>query len=312
MLEGLPLDVILRIFSLLSMEELLQVSECSQYLRRLANHAWLKRNVLTSANSNLNSETLSFNMSQEDLEFLRQERRQELEKQQESYDERLLMNMYAEAIMSNSDEGLSYMKILQGDRELVSPDYSDYSKSSTNSTFSELPAPRLSNSSEWSSPIEELNTLSDENSDSESTDSLDKLRSSKKVKDKAALFEKLIMKDAERAARSQSKSMKKKSYGLLSHFFPEHASNASDRNISQDYIDELARCNGKSTAPTATAQHIGPQNMHKDDDKLERTRTEESMSKTTPSKNNSKGSGTHRNRLKAFVTEESRICYEKI
>lgn len=341
MLQGLPLDVVLRIFSLLGINDLLHVAECSHFLRQLANHALLTRNIIISAHSNWIKSSLFFNMSQADLEFIRHDEDEQLqEKEEEGHDEQLLMDMYAEPIMRNDEEALSYMRILQGAHEedtklvekhrvmspepndwetklekpmkVISPTCSDYSKSSANSTFSELP-PRLSNS-EWSSPINELNALSDESvhgiSDGESTSSadfLDKLRSSNKVKDKAALFEKLMVKDTDRTTRSQNKSMKsmkRKSYGLLSHFFPDRSSNASDRNVSQGYIEELARCNGEPATATTLE---GLQSTYKNDDELESAG--ELASKKT-FRNNSKG--TQRNRLKAFVTQGNRICYEKI
>ncbi|CAR25848.1 hypothetical protein ZYGR_0A04200 [Zygosaccharomyces rouxii] len=338
MLQGLPLDVVLRIFSLLNMNDLVQVGKCSHLLRQLANHALLTKNVLISAHSNWIRDSLFFDMSRMDLEFIRHDEDEGHEEQEkEDNDEQLLMDMYAKPIMCNNEETLSYMRILQGVHEedtklvetdhvtspdpndwdaklekalkVLSPACSDYSKSSANSTFSELP-PRLSNS-EWSSPINELNTLSDVSvhgiSDCESTssaNSLDKLRSSNKVRDKAALFEKLMAEDVNHTTRSQGKSMKRKSYGLLSHFFPDRSFDTRDRNVSQGYIEELARCNGEPAATTAPGEL---QDTQANDNTLECT--EEPLSKKNY-RNNSKG--IQRNRLKAFVTQGNRICYEKI
>lgn len=336
--------MILRIFSLLDVNDLLKIANCSYFLRQLTNHILLTRNVLISAHSDWIRNSLFFNMSQVDLEFIRHDKvEKQQEREQEGHDEQILINMYTEPFTHNNEEVLSYIRILQGvhgeDTKLiekdhinspktcdwenkteksikvVSPTCSDYSKSSdcskssVNSTFSELP-PKLS-SSEWSLPASESNTISNESvhgvSDCESmssANSLDKLRSSNKVKDKAALFEKLMTKDTDHSTRSQNTSIRRKSYGLLSHFFLDGNPNTSDRKISQSYIEELTRCNGESAAPSNLE---GLHNTHQNDDELRCT--EEITAKRTY-RSNSKG--TQRNRLKAFVTEGNKICYEKI
>lgn len=339
MLQELPLDVLLRILSLLSRDDLIQVGFCSHLLRLLSNQSLLMNNVFIKPRSNWIKESFFFDISQMDLEPIRHAEEKE-SSDTGNDDEQLLTDIYARPFMCNSEEVLTYANISQGvhvedttvfggnqvntaehegceeiklERSLestTSPSLSDYSKSSANSLFSELP-PRLSNDG-WHSPMNELNALSDEcghdSSDCESTssgDSLDKLRSSNKVRDKAALFEKLMTKDISHHNKdSQRKSSKGKSYGLLSNFLPDRSFNTTDRNVSQGYIEEVARCNGE-TPETANAG----MNQRNLTNGLEIEFFEEESPKGS---RRSHGKRTQRNRLKAFVTQENRICYEKI
>lgn len=222
----------------------------------------------------------------------------------------------------------------------ISPTSSNYSKSSATSIFSDLP-PKLSDRG-WHSSIYELEHVSDHlsssNSDdgtSSSSESILRLRNSSKVKDKAALFEKLISKDYG-ILNNQKKSKKKKFYGALNEdqnmhdcennsiISPSSSSSSYKRNISQGYLQELERCNliiqgtmpGSSNdvieitdyqrCPSSDNNYVQSKNaidlktlVNNENDiskKLSRTKTRR----------------LQRNKLRAFVTEDNKICYEKI
>lgn len=348
MLEDFTLDVILRILSFLERRDLRNVGQCSRLLRLLTNQSLITRNILLCAQSRHEywvKDSCFFDMSQMDSDIVR---RSSIICDQEG----LPTEICDESYVFTAEETLTYVKILQGfhdepkreevleehvmvtpfdsDNEAktecqvnsmraVSPTSSDYSKSSATSLFSDGP-PRLSNS-EWNSPIHELDHLSDHLSSgrsdcesSSSTESIAKLRSSTKVKDKAALFEKLILKDNRRALESQRKSNKKKSYGALSHLFEENNTDvvANKRKISQDYLKELARCNNESASDLTSladeqnnfsfSKHVGK------NDELKAVRPETEQGRRTKNKTRR----IHRNRLKAFVTQGNKVLYEKI
>ncbi|AQZ17358.1 MFB1 (YDR219C) [Zygosaccharomyces parabailii] len=347
MLQDLSLDVILRILSSLERRDLYNIGRCSRLLRLLANQSLMTRNIVICAQSQHErwlNDSCFFNMSQVNLEPVRHAANDN----QEEY----LMEIYSEPYSSASEETLTYVNILQrfhceekgvqvdeqmmvipltSDNMLksapstnslraVSPTFSDYSKSSAASLFSDGP-PILSNS-EWNSPIQELDHFSNHSGSggsdcesSSSTDSLAKLRSSTKVKDKAALFEKLIMKDSRRARESQKKPSKKKSYGALSNLFEENTLDilASKRKISQDYIEELARCNGD---PGSTLRYqIHPQEDIRSPKKSAREKCEGvecSLGEQSRRHQKHKMRRVHRNRLIACVTQGNKVLYEKI
>lgn len=216
----------------------------------------------------------------------------------------------------------------------VSPTSSDYSKSSTNSIFSELP-PKLS-SRGWHSSIYELEHVSDHlphaNSDdgtSSSSESIVKLRNSNKVKDKAALFEKLISNDYTMSG-NQKKLKKKKSYGILppsenSDMLYSLSSSFSNskRNISQGYLEELERCNliiaGIPTNMTeldesADASASLGVERRKDMTHIKEDCESKRITNTSDDsvKNNKPRNTRQRSKLKAFVTNDNKICYEKL
>lgn len=222
----------------------------------------------------------------------------------------------------------------------ISPTSSNYSKSSATSIFSDLP-PKLSDRG-WHSSIYELEHVSDHlsgsNSDggaSSSSESILRLRNSSKVKDKAALFEKLISKDYG-ILNNQKKSKKKKFYGALnedqnmhdyennSHISPSSSSSSYKRNISQGYLEELERCNliieETMPGPSNDVSEItdyqscvsGNKNHVQTKTGIDLTTLVSNENDISKKLNRTKTRRLQRNRLRAFVTEDNKICYEKI
>lgn len=216
----------------------------------------------------------------------------------------------------------------------ISPTASNYSKSSTASIFSDLP-PKLSDRG-WHSSIYELEHVSDHmngsNSDGEesssSSESIDRLRNSTKVKDKAALFEKLLSKDYV-SQGNQKKSKKKKSYSALTkaHRTIETADiimerpARSIRSISQSYLEELERCNLslQSAEPRFDESNENPEtSLSKAHGNVVTAFGPKlkvlGLSEDENSKKYRKIKARilQRSRLKAFVTEDNKICYEKL
>lgn len=218
----------------------------------------------------------------------------------------------------------------------LSPTSSDYSKSSSNSIFSELP-PKLSTCG-WHSSIYELEHVSDElnsgNSDentSSSSESIVKLRNSNKVKDKAALFEKLISNDYAMSG-NQKKLKKKKSYGVLTsaghNNMLSSLSNtfsSSKRNISKGYLEELERCNLIIAGIPTSRNELEDMVMSNHTSRLNRNEVVPSRSNETELRLQSnmgdreiressrlKSRKLQRSKLNAFVTGDNKICYEKL
>lgn len=207
----------------------------------------------------------------------------------------------------------------------ISPTTSSYSKSSEGSLFSDLP-PKLSDRG-WHSSIYELEHVSDhasasdsEDDSSSSNDSMVRLRNSTKVKDKAALFEKLISKDFGLLSNPK-KCQARKSYGALSAENVDSRPASTKRTISQGYLKELERCNLPSRSstpilqedPTRTDRSISKYQDHilsEYDIEIEALTDFQDDSGKRPRKLNSRIS--QRSKLKAFVTEDNKICYERL
>lgn len=207
----------------------------------------------------------------------------------------------------------------------ISPTASSYSKSSEGSLFSDLP-PKLSDRG-WHSSIYELEHVSDhadasnsESEDSSSNDSMIRLRNSTKVRDKAALFEKLISKDYGLLSYAK-KCQKKKSYGALSADHTDSRPTSSKRSISQGYLEELERCNLPSRSSTPllddeVARADSPISKYQDHVMAEyvvgiKTHTN-SQEENLKRQRKLKTRLSQRSKLKAFVTEDNKICYERL
>lgn len=213
----------------------------------------------------------------------------------------------------------------------VSPTASNYSRSSAASIFSDLP-PKLSDRG-WHSSIYELEHVSDDadacNSDgdsSSSTESIVRLRNSTKVKDKAALFEKLFSRDYE-ISKSPKKCRKKKSYGALTAAtigpeLPGSRPASGKRTISQGYLEELERCNLPTRSNPLSSFNEDLQNVHKPTLKYQHHLLNEHdtdlktftnrLSEEDDRKNlRPRTRISQRSKLTAFVTEDNKICYEK-
>lgn len=211
----------------------------------------------------------------------------------------------------------------------ISPAASNYSKSSAASIFSDLP-PKLSDRG-WHSSIYELEHVSDhtdasnsEADTSSSTESIVRLRNSNKVKDKAALFEKLFSKDYE-LIKSPKKCRKKKSYGVLTATIGPDPSGSrpegNKRSISQGYLEELERCN-LSTAQIPLSASSDEQTVQRPILKYQdhvlteydvdiKTQTTSLSDETDRKHRRPRARVSQRSKLTAFVTEDNKICYEK-
>lgn len=205
----------------------------------------------------------------------------------------------------------------------TSPAASNYSKSSAASIFSDLP-PKLSNRG-WHSSIYELEHVSDhtdastsEGDTSSSTDSIVRLRNSTKVKDKAALFEKLLSQDYE-ISKSPKKCRKKKSYGALAATIGPDLSGSrpasGKRSISQGYLEELERCNltSQSSPPPAFNEDQTWQNptLKYQDHVLNEYDVDIKTLKDQTNMRRPRARLFRRSKLTAYVTEDNKICYEK-
>ena len=147
-----------------------------------------------------------------------------------------------------------------------------------------------------------------------------RLRNSTKVKDKAALFEKLISKDFGLLSNPK-KCQTRKSYGALSADSIDLRPASSKRTISQGYLKELERCNlpSRSSTPilqedlTRTDRSISKYQDHilaEYDVEIKALTDFQDDSGKRPRKLNSRIS--QRSKLKAFVTEDNKICYERL
>ncbi|QLL34834.1 hypothetical protein HG536_0H02090 [Torulaspora globosa] len=225
---------------------------------------------------------------------------------------------------TRSGDPVSYEPALD-ETKTVSPAVSNYSKSSAASIFSDLP-PKLSNRG-WHSSIYELEHVSDhtdastsDSDTSSSADSIVRLRNSTKVRDKAALFEKLFSEDYE-VSKSPKKCRKKKSYGALAATTrPDLAGSrpaSGKRSISQGYLEELARCNlasQPSSLPGSNEEQTSQNPILKYQDHvlneydvdINTLEDQTDKRRTRP-----RARIFRRSKLTAFVTDDNKICYEK-
>lgn len=262
-------------------------------------------------------------------------------------------------IISNRD-ALTYQSILQGIKAVVdsqdenmvdrshttkdrvhqtytigelSPSTSDKSRSSDDSIFSGKP---ILGENEWkahdepSSPFKGVlntDTVSTGSSSlSSSSDSLDRLRNSKHVRDKAALFEKLLFK--ENNETSPKKNIRKtvhinqpinndkkvKSYGGLSNsksmfdFVPELQlkDGIETRKISDGYIQEVERLEG-----SASPKFLESKATSKDLELLKNSANVKERSQCLESTHQQRQKHK-RSQLKMIITSDNKISYQKI
>lgn len=207
----------------------------------------------------------------------------------------------------------------------ISPTTSSYSKSSEGSLFSDLP-PKLSDRG-WHSSIYELEHVSDQEGATESegdsntsNESIIRLRNSTKVKDKAALFEKLISKDYGLLSNPK-KCQKKKSYGALTADHSDTPPESAKRSISQGYLEEVERCNLASRPGTPVLEQGSPRgdtsiSRYQDhvlsEYDVEIKAITDLQDYDGKRHRKLKTRKSQRSKLKAFVTEDNRICYERL
>lgn len=199
--------------------------------------------------------------------------------------------------------------------DINSPDSYDHSRS-TSSVFSDTP--KLTERV-WSfgCELEHLSHVSND-SDSSSSEFIKQLQKSKKVKDKKFLYEKLMAKNQEKQMSPPTRN-KELSYASLKApgMVDQEELYNDKRRISQKYLEELERCNSPSVPPNANLEdlhqpdpgkHLSKYKDHVEsshDFKLENNELQkEKTRKTTRT--------PHRRKLKAFVTDGNRICYEKL
>ncbi|AET39216.1 Mfb1p Ecym_4137 [Eremothecium cymbalariae DBVPG len=176
---------------------------------------------------------------------------------------------------------------------------------SGSSIFSDTP--RLSdamNARSWTMGYELDHVFDGHSGDSDSTNPTEyikQLQNSVKVKDKAVLFEKLLTESAQRAKI-------KRVNGTL---FLE-----SKRDISRCYLEELERCN--SNAPLVSPDDAISNANDEVWDKIAHTAVQEGWNKMKRVERkysnsvNSRSTPQRRTQLKAFVTNDNRICYERL
>ncbi|QEU62577.1 Mfb1 [Kluyveromyces lactis] len=162
-------------------------------------------------------------------------------------------------------------------------------------------APKLADQP-WSK-IYELDHQSLSSSDSDSSSSTEfirQLQSSKKVKDKAVLFERLLAKSKERSV-----SLKEKKFHASSN-------NGNCRKVSDDYLAETRR--NASPAPSSVSSIDTEMRLTIQEAKNNSNDHFDSHAKTkSSSTHGTKHSKIHhRKKLKALVMDGNRICYEKI
>ncbi|CCF58410.1 hypothetical protein KAFR_0E02570 [Kazachstania africana CBS 2517] len=185
----------------------------------------------------------------------------------------------------------------------VSPTLSNASRSSPNSIFSDNEWD-LSNDDTFNSII-----ASEEHKDRESsTDSILKLRDSKKVKDKKKFFEKLILKDNEVLTSEKLKRrVSSNDLVLLDENILPKSSNP--RDISQKYLKEVQRINSNDST-----ENLG-KNSENQRLKNKVKMYEKNIMQINASKGVSVNSGTlnhGRGRLQVIVTPDNKISYKKL
>ncbi|CDO96015.1 unnamed protein product [Kluyveromyces dobzhanskii CBS 2104] len=170
---------------------------------------------------------------------------------------------------------------------------------SESSVFSDS-APKLADNA-WSR-IYELEHQSESSSDSDSSSSTEfirQLQSSKKVKDKAVLFERLLTK-----AKVRSSSLKEKK--LASSSNPDN-----NRKVSDHYLEEMRRIASptNSCCPSSTGEAAALDDVNNETVEQHGSHT---RTKSSSSKQSKHSKPHHRKKLKALVMDGNRICYEKI
>lgn len=223
----------------------------------------------------------------------------------------------------------------------TSPTTSNNSRSSTESIFSDRP--NLTNH-EWKRPHTPESPFKDalnpevlssgSSSLSSSSDSLDKLRNSKHVRDKAALFEKLLFRENSDSGSKKhhqhnnkggltrsasawntsvervSETPKPKSYGELQTSSTKTSTSSSrkssnDRKVSEKYIEEIEK-------GTTTPQLITASQSMKDLDSIVRNGNVANIVESYREEMKQKKSTHKRSQLKVVLTSDNKVSYERI
>ena len=189
-----------------------------------------------------------------------------------------------------------------------SPDSSRHSRS-TSSVFSD--APRLSDLGwSYSDELKNLNNNTDSDCDDSSDSSssskyLEQLQRSKKVSDKKYLYEKLNSRLRKEHEMNQNKKNRMESPETLR---PESKA-SKNRNCSRGYLVELERCNTPSQAlPSGGSGNNPTQFLTRYQEHLTSPEVP-TVKKVKPRK---PVHTPHRRKLVALVTDDNRICYEKL
>ncbi|KOH01054.1 Mfb1p [Saccharomyces eubayanus] len=221
-----------------------------------------------------------------------------------------------------------------------SPTFSNYSRSSTNSVFSSS-SPKLLDD-DWNNIAADFSKSQDPDykettpTSTESSDSITRLRKSSKVKDKAELFEKLIFRDSRplKAKKKDNPRMKlpsslsvndedfRKIISPPSEILPK----ASRRSVSRGYLEEIERRSPDQTNEMLNSLAIKRINSRKVADYEQLIKRENNINTEKGEENNdeNKLQRSHtspvieplkphqRSKLKAVVTNGSKISYRKI
>ncbi|CAR23474.1 Mfb1p [Lachancea thermotolerans CBS 6340] len=215
-------------------------------------------------------------------------------------------------VQSLANEDTTAIDVLKSDEN--SPDSSHHSRT-TSSIFSDTP--RLSDLG-WSYS-EEFKSL-ESNSDSEcgSSDSsssskyLRQLQRSNRVSDKKNLYEKLNSRTRKEHEITNNKISEKGSSEKLR----PGPTSSKGRAFSQGYLVELERCN----TPAVRTQQTAAETTKVSQEFLSRyqehlvigTKSSPEVPTQRRSKTKKLGHAPHRRKLIASVTEDNRICYEKL
>ncbi|CUS22832.1 LAQU0S07e01134g1_1 [Lachancea quebecensis] len=213
---------------------------------------------------------------------------------------------------SLSTEYPAAIDVLKSDEN--SPDSSHHSRT-TSSIFSDTP--RLSDLG-WSYSEEFKSLESNSDSDCGSSDSsssskyLRQLQRSNRVSDKKNLYEKLNSRTKKEHEIANNKIGLKE----FSEKLRPCLSTSKGRVLSQGYLVELERCNTPTARPpqTATKASKVPQEFltRYQEHLVNGTKPNPEVPTQRRSKTKKPGHAPHRRKLIASVTEDNRICYEKL
>lgn len=277
---ALPLDVLLRVLSLLDTDDLTRVSQTCIMLKVLAREAAVLRNFLLGSNSTnfwtrrLATETFAHFDSRRDivmnlsncrnfslistLNCLQQiyglglHPRKAVCRQSSNFDD-IESNAYHELIGDIRNIAGTHMRIEKKIyQNPVGQESSPDSRHSSDSIFSE----HHISDNEWNVSLAEMELSKDPIPSSTSTastdeDSISKLRYSNKVKDKAALFERLL-------SRESIPVTFKKKYKYRNSPYRNVQNNNNSKNISRDYLEEIEKSNNSTPITTSLSPSNTP------------------------------------------------------
>ena len=239
-----------------------------------------------------------------------------------------------------SGSGGAEDRVVQKTEIMTSAGFSNYSRSSTNSVFSNS-SPKLLDD-DWNNITTDFTKSRDPDykettpTSTESSDSITRLRRSSKVKDKAELFEKLIFRDSRplktkkkdnpRMKLSSSLSVNDEDFKKIISPPFEVLPKVNRRSVSRGYLEEIEKHTPDYTNETVKSLAVKRVNSRKVADYEQLIKKENSPnSKGVIERNDEnrfqrshsspvlKLSRPHqRSKLKAVVTNGNKICYRKI